>query len=235
MHCPPQAADNRTGRDQRMAERSGSQSDTGMHSRGAWRVLPGRRPSHPHLHGGQAREDSARPRGHDRRRRPGRQRARLRRRSPHRTGAAEVDTDVPLVSQRFLTSEDPSDASKVTLQAGQTLRRTDKQGDTGLLTADDRPGDHRPRHRHAVDDPSARSRSRRASQREEVAAHRAAVPFPFGTEKKILPVLRSQRARATKDIDFVEETEINGMKVYHFSQRSGRSTCPRWCLRRRTS
>ena len=50
-------------------------------------------------------------------------------------GKAEVNTNVPLVSQRYVTTEDPADADVVTLQAGQTLRRTDKQGDTGLLSA----------------------------------------------------------------------------------------------------
>ena len=50
-------------------------------------------------------------------------------------GRAVVDQNVPLTSQRFVTVEDPSDADIMTLQAGQTLRRTDKQADTGLLTA----------------------------------------------------------------------------------------------------
>lgn len=45
-------------------------------------------------------------------------------------GRAVVDQNVPLTSQRFVTVEDPSDADIMTLQAGQTLRRTDKQADT---------------------------------------------------------------------------------------------------------
>ncbi|MGX1763278.1 porin PorA family protein, partial [Streptomyces lydicus] len=40
-------------------------------------------------------------------------------------GVAKIDKDVNLVSQRFLTVEEPSDASEMTVQAGSTLRRTD--------------------------------------------------------------------------------------------------------------
>src|SRR5512146_3279990 len=47
-------------------------------------------------------------------------------------GRAQVDENVNLVSQRFVTTEEPSNADDITVQAGQTLRRTDKQGDTGL-------------------------------------------------------------------------------------------------------
>src|SRR5690606_1746910 len=49
--------------------------------------------------------------------------------------SAEVNENVPLVSQRFLTIEDPSDADQMTIQAGNSLRRIDKRGDTGVLTA----------------------------------------------------------------------------------------------------
>src|SRR5690606_9507783 len=50
-------------------------------------------------------------------------------------GNAQVDRDVPIVAQRFVTVEDPSDAEVMTLQAGQTVRRLDMQGDTGLVSA----------------------------------------------------------------------------------------------------
>lgn len=50
-------------------------------------------------------------------------------------GNAQVDTDVPIVAQRFVTVEDPADGEIMTLQAGQTVRRLDMQGDTGLVSA----------------------------------------------------------------------------------------------------
>lgn len=136
------------------------------------------------------------------------------------TGAAVVDHDVPLVSQRFLTVEDPSDASKMTIQAGQTLRRTDKQGDTGLMTAvidrvtiDRNTG-------MPVDDPIGSIQVESDKPAQEVSHTGLQYRFPFGTEKKSYPYF-DLSARASQDIDFVEETEINGLTVYHFSQEVG--------------
>ena len=43
-------------------------------------------------------------------------------------GKAQVDNNVPIVAQRYVTTQDPSDADIITVEAGQTVRRTDKQG-----------------------------------------------------------------------------------------------------------
>ena len=89
----------------------------------------------------------------------------------------------------------PADADVVTLQAGQTLRRTDKQGDTGLLSAivdrvtvdrqdvdaDQRPGGHRP----DAAQPACRGSS----------ARRTAVQVPVQLGEAELPLLRPERAR----------------------------------------
>lgn len=50
-------------------------------------------------------------------------------------GPLSIATDVPLVLQRYITVEDPSDADRVTFQVGATVRRADRDGDAGLLTA----------------------------------------------------------------------------------------------------
>ncbi|MFD4432229.1 DUF3068 domain-containing protein, partial [Nocardia sp. NPDC058497] len=50
-------------------------------------------------------------------------------------GSAKIDTNVPVSSQRYLTVEEPSDADEMTVQAGQTLRRDDRDGDKGVLDA----------------------------------------------------------------------------------------------------
>ncbi|WP_216913806.1 DUF3068 domain-containing protein [Nocardia noduli] len=137
-------------------------------------------------------------------------------------GAAKVDTNVPIVSQRFLTVEDPSDADEMTIQAGQTLRRIDKQGDTGLLTAtvdrvtidrvDGMPVDKEPNGSIAVT-----TNKEGESIADPVQHTGLQYRFPIGTEKKTYPYF-DINARATFDINFVEETEINSMKVYHFQQ-----------------
>ncbi|MEV6428963.1 DUF3068 domain-containing protein [Nocardia sp. NPDC051463] len=138
-------------------------------------------------------------------------------------GSAKVDTNVPLVSQRFLTVEDPSDASEMTIQAGQTLRRIDKQADTGLLTAtvdrvtidrkNGQPIDKEPNGSIAV------SVNKDGQSIADPVQHTGLqYRFPIGTEKKTYPYF-DINARKSYDATFVEETEINSMKVYHFQQQ----------------
>ena len=46
-----------------------------------------------------------------------------------------IDNNVPLVSQQAMTVETPANAEVVTFQVGTTVRRSDKQKDSGLLLA----------------------------------------------------------------------------------------------------
>ena len=135
------------------------------------------------------------------------------------TGSAVVDKNVPIVSQRFVTVEDPSDAKKLTVQMGQTLRRTDKQGDTGLLTAlvdrvtiDRKTG-------MPIDDPIGSVQVQSDKPAEEVSHTGLQYRFPFDTEKKTYPFF-DVNARQSFDINFVDEQEINGTKVYHFNSKT---------------
>ncbi|MFC9965804.1 DUF3068 domain-containing protein [Nocardia ignorata] len=137
-------------------------------------------------------------------------------------GSAKIDTNVPIVSQRFLTVEEPSDADEMTVQAGQTLRRDDRDGDTGLLTAsvdrvtiDRKTGEPipvSPNGSIAVNVDKSGASVADPSQRRGLQYR-----FPIGTEKKSYPYF-DLNARATYDIDFVEESEVNGVPVYHFRQ-----------------
>ncbi|WP_194829439.1 DUF3068 domain-containing protein [Nocardia sp. XZ_19_231] len=134
-------------------------------------------------------------------------------------GAAVVNKDVPLVSQRFVTVEEPSDADDMTLQAGQTLRRTDVQGDTGLLTAAiDRVTISRTTGMPVETDPNgsiAVTVDKEGSVMEPVQHTGIGYRFPIGTEKKTYPYF-DINVRESFDANFIEETEINNMKVYHF-------------------
>ncbi|MGW0246113.1 DUF3068 domain-containing protein [Nocardia goodfellowii] len=137
-------------------------------------------------------------------------------------GSAKVDSNVPLVSQRFVTVEEPSDATEMTVQAGQTLRRIDKQGDTGLLTATvDRVTIDRKTGEPVAKEPNGSIAVTVDKEMKSVAEPVQHVGlqyrFPLGTEKKTYPYF-DLNARKTFDINFVEETEINNMKVYHFTQ-----------------
>ncbi|MCQ4121102.1 DUF3068 domain-containing protein [Rhodococcus tibetensis] len=132
-------------------------------------------------------------------------------------GKAEINTNVPLVSQRYVTTEDPAGAEEVTLQAGQTLRRTDKQGDTGLLSAivDRNTVDRKTS--MPTNDPVGTIQTQPNQPAEEVPRDGLQYKFPFNAEQKSYPYF-DLNARATQDINFVEETEINGLKVYHYNQ-----------------
>lgn len=137
-------------------------------------------------------------------------------------GSAKVDEDVPLVSQRFVTVEEPSDAEKMTAQAGTTVRRIDKQGDTGLLTATvDRVTIDRKTGEPVTEDPNGSLAIGVNRKGESVAEplHREGLQyrFPIGTEQQTYPYF-DINARATHDMNFVDEGEINGTKVYHFQQ-----------------
>ncbi|MFC9996474.1 DUF3068 domain-containing protein [Nocardia sp. NPDC127526] len=140
-------------------------------------------------------------------------------------GSAKVDTNVPLVSQRFVTVEDPANAEELTIQAGQTLRRTDKQGDTGLLTAtidrvtvDRKSGEPVSEVDGGPNGAIAVTVDKQGQSVMDPVQHVGLqYRFPIGTEKKTYPYF-DLNARKTFDINFVEETEINSMKVYHFQQ-----------------
>lgn len=135
-------------------------------------------------------------------------------------GRAQVDENVPLTSQRFVTVEDPSNADEITVQAGQTLRRSDKQGESGLLTASvDRVTLDRVSSM-PVENPVGTIQVQGDKPAEEVPHTGLQYKFPFNAEKISYPYF-DVNARASKDIDFVEETELNGTTVYKYEQTVG--------------
>lgn len=132
-------------------------------------------------------------------------------------GKAEVNTNVPIVAQRYVITEQPSDADVISLQAGQTLIRTDKQGESGLLTATvDRLTADRVSSM-PVEPPVGTIQTSSTEPAEEVSHTGLQYKWPFDAEKKSYPYF-DLNSRTTQDINFVEETEINGMKVYHYNQ-----------------
>lgn len=128
--------------------------------------------------------------------------------------------NVPLISQRFLTVEEPSNADVVTLQAGSTLRRTDRQGDSGLLTANvDRVTVDR-KTAMPVEDPVGSIQVVADQPADEVPHTGLQYKFPFDVRQESYPYF-DLNARETEPMEFVEETEINGLPVYHFKQEIG--------------
>ncbi|MFR9750463.1 DUF3068 domain-containing protein [Nocardia sp. 004] len=135
-------------------------------------------------------------------------------------GPAKVDSDVPMVSQRYVTVEDPADADKMTVQVGQTLRREGVPENIGLLSAlIDRVTISRKTGMPVDEDPngSVAATVNREGQSVAESFKREGLQyrFPIGTEKKSYPYF-DLTVRETYDANFIEETEINNLKVYHF-------------------
>ena len=118
-----------------------------------------------------------------------------------------INKNVPLSQQQQVSVEAPSNAEVVTLQVGTTLRRTDKQQDTGLLLAlvdtvtldrktamavssESNPGGAVQKPRTIEDDQPPTN----IALPHEGLAYR----FPFDTEKKTYPYLRPDRAEGLR-------------------------------------
>jgi hypothetical protein len=140
-----------------------------------------------------------------------------------------VNQNVPLVSQQQVSVESPANADVVTLQVGTSVRRTDKQKDSGLLLAivdtvtlnrktamavsdDTHPGGsvQKPRAFSDENPPTA------ISLRHEGLSYR----FPFHTEKKTYPYF-DPIAQKPFDVNYDTQEDVNGLTTYRFTQNVG--------------
>src|SRR4051812_22010173 len=140
-----------------------------------------------------------------------------------------VDRDAPVSFQQQISVESPSNADVVTLQVGNTVRRTDKQQDNGLLLAlvdtvtldrktalavssDTNPGGavQKPR---SIDDTQPPTN---VALPHEGLAYR----FPFDTEKKTYPYF-DPIAQKAYDANYDGEEDVNGLTTYRFTQNVG--------------
>ncbi len=140
-----------------------------------------------------------------------------------------IDKNVPLVSQQQITVESPANADVVTLQAGTSVRRSDKQQENGLLLAmvdtvtlnrstalavsdDTHPGGsvQKPRTMEDVKPPT------NIALPHEGLAYR----FPFDTEKKTYPYF-DPIAQKPFDANYDGEDDVNGLTTYRFTQNVG--------------
>jgi len=140
-----------------------------------------------------------------------------------------VDQDVPLVSQQAVTVETPANAQVVTFQMGTSVRRTDRQQDSGLLLAlvdtvtldrstaeavsdDERPGGSVQKPRTIGDD--------RPSTTIALPHDGLALRFPFATEKRSYPFF-DPIAQKPFDANYDGEDDVNGLTTYRFTQNVG--------------
>ena len=140
-----------------------------------------------------------------------------------------IDKNVPVALRQQMTVESPSNASVVTLQVGTTLRRTDKQQDTGLLLA---MVDTVTMNRTTAMAVSSETNPGGAVQKPRtiedtkppvnvVLPHEGLTyRFPFNVEKKTYPYF-DPIAQKPFDANYDGEEDINGLTTYHFKQNVG--------------
>lgn len=145
------------------------------------------------------------------------------------TDRVVVNQNIPLVSQQQISVESPANADVVTLQVGSSVRRSDKQKDSGLMLAivdtvtinrktamavsdDSHPGGYVQKPRGVGDEnpPTA------MPLRHEGLAYR----FPFNTERKTYPYF-DPVAQKPFDANYDGQEDVNGLSTYRFTQNVG--------------
>jgi hypothetical protein len=140
-----------------------------------------------------------------------------------------VNHNVPLVSQEQIDVESPANADVVTFQVGTSVRRTDKQKDSGLLLAlVDTVTLNRKTAMAVSDDthPGGAVQKPRGFNDENPPTN-IALPhdglsyrFPFHTEKRTYPYF-DPIAQKAFDANYSGEEDVNGLTAYRFTQDVG--------------
>ena len=140
-----------------------------------------------------------------------------------------VNKNVPLVSQQQIDVESPANADVVTLQVGSSVRRSDKQKDSGLLLALVDTVTLNRKTASAVSDdthPGGAVQKPRGFNDENPATN-IALPhdglsyrFPFHTEKRTYPYF-DPIAQKAFDANYTGEEDVNGLTAYKFTQDVG--------------
>lgn len=140
-----------------------------------------------------------------------------------------VSDDTPVALQQQITVEAPSNADVVTLQVGDTLRRTDKQQDNGLLLAlvDTVTLDRATAMAVSSDSNAGGAVQKPRTIEEQNPPINIALPhdglsyrFPFNTEKKTYPYF-DPIAQKAYDANYEGEEDVNGLPTYKFTQNVG--------------
>jgi len=140
-----------------------------------------------------------------------------------------VDKNVPVVSQQQIDVEAPANADVVTLQVGSSVRRSDKQKDSGLILAMVDTVTLNRKTAFAVSDdthPGGAVQKPRGFNDESPATN-IALPheglsyrFPFHTEKRSYPYF-DPIAQKAFEANYTGEEDVNGLTAYKFTQDVG--------------
>ncbi len=140
-----------------------------------------------------------------------------------------VNQNVPLVSQQQVSVESPANADVVTLQVGTSVRRTDKQKDSGLLLAIVDTVTLNRKTAMAVSDDTHTGGSVQKPRSFGDENPPTAMPlrhdglsyrFPFHTEKKTYRYF-DPIAQKPFDVNYESQEDVNGLTTYRFTQNVG--------------
>jgi Porin PorA len=140
-----------------------------------------------------------------------------------------VNENVPLVSQQQITVENHSNADIVTLQVGTSVRRTEKQKDSGLLLAIVDLVTLNRRTAMAVSDDTHAGGSIQRPRAFNDESPPTSTPlrhtglsyrFPFHTERKTYQYFDPIAQKAFES-GFDREEDVNGLATYRFTQNIG--------------
>src|SRR6201990_2999024 len=140
-----------------------------------------------------------------------------------------VNQNAPLVSQQQVSVESPANADVVTLQVGTSVRRTDKQKDSGLLLAIVDTVTLNRKTALAVSDDSHTGGSVQKPRAFSDENPPTAIPLrhdglayrsPFHTEKKTYPYF-APIAQKPFDVNYDSQEDVNGLTTYKFTQNVG--------------
>jgi hypothetical protein len=140
-----------------------------------------------------------------------------------------VNQNVPLVSQQQVSVESPANADVVTLQVGTSVRRTDKQKDSGLVLAIVDTITLNRKTAMAVSDDTHTGGSVQKPRAYSDENPPTAIPlrhdglsyrFPFHTEKKTYPYF-DPIAQKPFDVNYDSQEDVNGLTTYRFTQNIG--------------
>ena len=140
-----------------------------------------------------------------------------------------VNQNVPLVSQQQVSVESPANADVVTLQVGTSVRRTDRQKDSGVLLAIVDTVTLNRKTAMAVSDDTHTGGSVQKPRAFSDENPPTAIPlrhdglayrFPFHTEKKTYPYF-DPIAQKPFDVNYESQEDVNGLTTYRFTQNVG--------------
>ena len=140
-----------------------------------------------------------------------------------------INQNVPLVSQQQVSVESPANADVVTLQVGTSVRRTDKQKDSGLLLAIVDTVTLNRKTAMAVSDDTHTGGAVQKPRTFSDENPSTAIPlrhdglsyrFPFHTEKKTYPYF-DPIAQKPFDVNYESQEDVNGLTTYRFAQNVG--------------